>query len=426
MIIHTVIAGDTVFSISQQYGVSAELLVINNGLEGIENALPEGLSIVVLVPLRVHTVRENETTRSIAGRYGITVNDLYRRNLILQGLDTIFPGQTLVIEYDSEPIYDYAIGGYTYTSIPQSLLNTTLPLMKLFMPFTYGFAIDGSIVMLSDERLLDRAFHYGTVPYMHLSTLTESGSFSNELSAQLLNNREVWSVLADNIIKLMLEKGYMGLDVDFEFLNASERELYPQFIAYLKERLLPYSFPIIVAVPPKTSDDQPGQLYEGIDYALLGEAADYVLVMTYEWGYTYGPPMPVSPTPSIRRVLDYAVSVIAAEKMYMGISNYGYDWTLPYVRNESRARSLSNVEAVTLASETGSEILYSTEYEAPYFFYTDTSGKEHEVWFEDARSISAKLALIEEYSLYGGLYWNLTRPNPQNLSVLSSVMKYFN
>ena len=426
MIIHTVNSGDTVFSISQQYGVSAELLVINNGLEGLENALPTGLSLVIPVPSRVHTVRENETTRSIAGKYSITLNDLYRRNLILQGLDILFPGQTLVIEYDTPPVYDFDIGGYTYTSITQSLLNTTLPLMKLFMPFTYGFRSDGSLVILSDELLLTRAFHYGTRPYMHLSTLTEEGYFSNELSAELLNDKTKWTVLADNIINEMLKKGYRGLDVDFEFLNISEKELYPQFISYLKERIFPYSFPIIVALPPKTSDNQVGQLYEGIDYAALGQASDYCLLMTYEWGYTYGPPMPVSPTPSIRRVLDYAVSVIERKKIYMGISNYGYDWTLPYIRNESRARSLSNVEAVTLASETGSEILYSSEYEAPYFFYTDKNDSTHEVWFEDARSIAAKLALIREYELHGGLYWNLTRPNPQNLTILSSVMKYHN
>ncbi len=145
---------------------------------------------------------------------------------------------------------------------------------------------------------------------------------------------------------------------------------------------------------------------------------------TYEWGYTYGPPMPVSPTPSIRRVLDYAVSEIDRRKIYMGISNYGYDWTLPYVKGESRARSLSNTDAVRLASNTGSEILYSGEYDAPYFYYTDEEGNQHEVWFEDARSIKAKLDLIAEYSLFGGLYWNLTRPNPQNLTLLSLLIKY--
>lgn len=426
MIIHTVKADDTVFSISRLYGVSETLLVINNGLQGLEDALPEGLSIVVLVPSVVHTVRQNETTRSIASKYGITVNDLYRRNLILEGLDVLFEGQTLVIEYDTKPIYDFDIGGYTYTNIDQKTLNSSLPLMKEVMPFTYGFRIDGSIVRLDDELILTRSFHYSVNPYMHLSTLTDEGNFSTELASYLLSNEQLWTVLADNILKTVLEKGYKGLDVDFEFLDRSQRETYPQFTSYLRQRLAPYSLPVIVALPPKTSDDQEGQLYEGIDYSLLGNAADKVLVMTYEWGYTFGPPMPVSPTPSIRRVLDYTVSAIPPEKVYMGISNYGYDWTLPYIRNESKAKSLSNVEAVTLASMMKAEILYSGEYEAPYYFFIDENQKEHEVWFEDARSIAAKLALIDEYRLYGGLYWNITRPNPQNLATLSSLVNYNN
>ena len=425
MIIHTVKSGETVYSISSLYGVSPELTIINNGLSGIENRIPEGLSLVILEPDTVYTVKENDTTRGIAFKNGITLNTLYRNNLILNGEDLIFPGQTLVIKYKDQPLYNYSIGGYAYTSINEDLLNETLPFMKLFMPFTYGFNVQGEIIVLDDELILSRLFHYGAgQAYFHLSTLTEEGNFSNTLSSQILAERNVWSTLADNIIDIMNEKNYSGLDIDFEFLNSSDRYIYPEFIGYMRSRVNETGKKLIVAVPPKTSSDQPGQLYEGIDYKLLGEAADYVLTMTYEWGYTFGPPLPVSPIPSIRRVLDYAITEIPPEKIFMGISNYGYDWKLPYIQGETRATSLSNVEAVRLASDTGSKILYSGEYEAPYFNYIDSDGFAHEVWFEDARSIFAKLRLIEEYSLYGGLYWNMNRENPQNLAVLSSVMQY--
>lgn len=424
MTIYKIEEGDTVFSVAAKFGVSPELLIVNNSLQGIENTLPTGLSLVIAVPQTVHTVYRGETVSSIAAKYGVSPNDIYRHNIILNGLDTIYPGQTIVIEYNDKPIYDYSVGGYSYISVKEQILDTALPFMKLFMPFTYGFTPDGELVELADTRLLDRAFKYSSQPYFHLSTLTDNGNFSNELSRELLAEPQKWEVLADNVIKKMLEKGYTGLDIDFEFLGASARYVYPEFISYMRKRVSVYSLPLIVALPPKTSSDQQGQLYEGVDYDLLGKAADYVLLMTYEWGYTYGPPMPVSPTPSIRRVLDYAVSEIDSKKIFMGISNYGYDWTLPYVSGTSRATSLSNIDAAILASRTGSQILYSGEYEAPYYFYTDNSGNIHEVWFEDARSIKAKLDLINEYSLFGGLYWNLTRPNPQNLTLLSLLIKY--
>lgn len=424
MILHTVERGQTAYSIARQYGVSPERLIFDNGLTGLENALPVGLCLAVLIPNQTYTVNSGDTLESIARRFGVGIDALYRNNLPLGGNDTIYAGQTLVIDYADEPIFDFAVGGYAYPFITRSLLDETLPTMKLCMPFTYGFTETGALVPLDDGEMLSRAFYYGTTPYMHLSTLTENGTFDNSLSDTLLSSRSLWSVLADKVLAVMNQKGYAGLDIDFEFVLRKNREVYPLFLSYIKERLSPYGYPLIAAVPPKTSDFQTGLLYEGIDYRAVGEAVDYVLCMTYEWGYTYGPPMPVSPVPSVRLVLDYAVSAISSEKLFLGISNYGYDWTLPYVATQSRARSLSNTEAVRLASDNNASISYSVEYEAPYFFYTDAENKEHEVWFEDARSLYRKLSLVPEYGLHGGLYWNLNRENPQNLAVLSGVMRY--
>jgi spore germination protein len=178
----------------------------------------------------------------------------------------------------------------------------------------------------------------------------------------------------------------------------------------------------MTALAPKTSDDQPGALYEGHDYALLGEAADAVLLMTYEWGYTYGPPMAVSPIKPVRDVVDYALTRIPAEKILLGISNYGYDFTLPYIQGVSRATSLSTRRAFTLASQKGAEIFFDDTVLAPYFDYTADDGSSHRVWFEDVRSISARLRLMAEKSLRGALWWNLNRENNQSLIAINDLI----
>ncbi len=139
----------------------------------------------------------------------------------------------------------------------------------------------------------------------------------------------------------------------------------------------------------------------------------------YEWGYTYGPPMAVAPLPNVRRVVEYALSEIPAGKLWLGVPNYGYDWPLPFVQGESKATSISNQYAVQLALRYNVPIQYDQTAQSPWFRYTDEQGREHEVWFEDARSIQAKLALIPEYGLYGAGYWNLMRPFPQNWVVLA-------
>lgn len=87
-----------------------------------------------------------------------------------------------------------------------------------------------------------------------------------------------------------------------------------------------------MALAPKTSSEQKGLLYEGKDYSGLGQAANGVLLMTYEWGYTYGPPMAVAPINKVKEVLDYAITQIDTNKISLGIPNYGYDWPLPYER----------------------------------------------------------------------------------------------
>ena len=142
---------------------------------------------------------------------------------------------------------------------------------------------------------------------------------------------------------------------------------------------------------------------------------------SYEWGYTAGPPMAVSPLPNVRAVLDYAVTEIPPSKILLGLSNYGYDWPLPFVQGVTRAPSISNQRAIELAIQHNVAIQYDETAQAPFFHYTDAGGTIHEVWFEDARSLSARLALIAEYGFLGAGIWNLMRPFSQLWQLLASL-----
>ena len=209
--------------------------------------------------------------------------------------------------------------------------------------------------------------------------------------------------------------------MDFEYLPASLAQPYAAFLHRLHRLLRSRGLFLWTALAPKTSASQTGILYEGHDYAAIGAAVDGALLMTYEWGYAQGPPMAVAPLPSVRAVLDYAVTAIPPEKLLLGIPNYGYDWPLPFVSGTTRARSLSNQQAIALAVERGAEIFYDETAQSPYFHYTDNAGTAHAVWFEDARSLDAKLRLIQEYGLMGAGFWNLMRPFSQTWLVLDSL-----
>ena len=420
MEIHIVKAGETVYSIARQYSIPFSQLAVDNGLTE-PYRLAVGQALVVQFPDRVHTVQEGDTLQGISRRYGIPVRQLFRDNPILGGEPVLYPGQTLVLSYRGEKGSILSVNGYAYPYINKELLRSTVPYLTNLTPFTYGITPQGGLVDLDDQVLIAMALDGGAAPLMHLSTLTEEGGFSNELAHLVLTDMEVQGRLIDNIQAKLAQRGYRGLDVDFEFVFADDALRYAQFIGNLAQRLNPLGYPVIAALAPKTSADQPGLLYQGHNYRAIGAAANEVLLMTYEWGYTYGPPMAVAPLPNVRGVVEYALTEIPAEKIWLGMPNYGYDWPLPYVQGQTRATSISSEQAVDRAIRYGAEIQYDPVAQSPWFRYTDAEGGTHEVWFEDARSIKAKLALIPEYGLLGVGYWNLMRRFPQNWRVLNAL-----
>lgn len=118
--------------------------------------------------------------------------------------------------------------------------------------------------------------------------------------------------------------------------------------------------------------------------------------------------MAVAPLNKVRQVIEYALTEIPSEKINLGIPNYGYDWTFPYVRGESRAVTIGHVEAVQIAIENDVPIQFDETAQSPYFRYS-REGKEHEVWFEDVRSLQAKFNLLNEYNLKGIGVWQIMR-----------------
>ena len=225
MIIHVVEPGDSLYKIGQEYGVSPYRLAIDNGIE-YNSTLVIGQTIVVQFPTVVHTVKQGESLYTIAKQYGVSVISLYQNNPQLNGRSTIMPGEQLIITYDQEKLGSFEVNGYGEPSISDDLLRKTLPYLTYVTPFTYGLTQSGSLVMLNDNHMIDIAKEYDTAPLMHLSTLTEKGNFDSARASIVLNNQMIQDKLIDEIIENMNDKGYYGLDVDFEFINKQDAEKY--------------------------------------------------------------------------------------------------------------------------------------------------------------------------------------------------------
>lgn len=315
------------------------------------------------------------------------------------------------------PVY---IGGYAYPYISTWVLEQTLPYLTYLYIFSYGFDTDGNLIApaLDDSWMISMAGDYGVAPVMTLTPLGPDGNFNNSLITAVVNDYAARENLRNQIMIQMEERGFEGMDIDFEYIPASDREAFVDFVAYMKEGVSALGYPVSVALAPKISATQTGLLYEGKDYPALGAIADYVLLMTYEWGYTYGPPMAVAPINKVREVVDYAITEIPPDKIHLGIPNYGYDWPLPFVRGTTKAETIGNVQAVQRAIEFGVPIQFSESARSPFYFY-ENENIQHEVWFEDVRSMDATFELIKEYGLRGAGYWNLMRLFRANWLLLS-------
>lgn len=365
--------------------------------------------------MAIHVVTSGETVDLIAAAYGIPVSELVYANQIPApyrlaiGQALFIPSNVFSQAPALTPRQTY-VGGYAYPFISPYVLEQTLPYLDYLYIFSYGFTPEGDLIppSLPDDWMIRLAREYRTDPVLTLTPLDAFGRFNNNLITSVVNDLDARRRLKNQIIETMLQKGMRGLDIDFEYIKASDRDAFVDFVVYMQESVSALGYLTSVALAPKTSADQPGLLYEGKDYAALGAAADYVLLMTYEWGYKYSMPMAVAPVNKVRQVLDYAVTVIPREKIHMGIPNYGYDWPLPYVQGVTAATTIGNVEAVQIAIENSAAISFDTLAQSPFFTYTSrTDGISHEVWFEDVRSISAKFDLVREYGLRGMSYWQI-------------------
>lgn len=361
--------------------------------------------------MAVYTVAPGDTVDAIAASYGVSPESVIYDNQLIYPY-ALAIGQSLFIADTPASSGKPSIqtNGYAYTYISRWVLTQTLPYLTELSVFSYGFTPQGDLVYPpnDDSWMISAAWQAGVRPILTLTPLDSSGQFNNNLISSVVRNSAYRENLTNQLISVMRTKGYAGIDVDFEYILADDRDYFTAFVENLADALHTYGFTVSVALAPKTSADQPGLLYEGKDYAALGAAADYVLLMTYEWGYKYGPNMAVAPINMVRRVVDYAVTEIPPEKIHLGIPNYGYDWPLPFVQGKTAAVTIGNVEAVQIAIQNGAEIHFDETAQSPYFNYTKDS-IDHEVWFEDVRSIQAKFDLIKEYGLGGAGYWQIMR-----------------
>lgn len=405
MFTHTVQTGDTLFSISNRYDTSVDLLRSVNGL--VETNIVPGQSL--LIPLYVYTVQPGDTLTMIARKAYVSVEQLRTSNSPLN-LTNLQPGMKLSIP----DISNYIAGTLTYYVVQsperdRTLINDFAPYASSIAMFDYHFAANGDIVNdLNDLVAIETTWRNRVTPLVTITNLTSEG-FSSDLVKQVLNNPTSRTNLVNNIYYLVARKGYGGVNIDFERVREEERDLYTGFLRQLRDRFKPAGYVLTVAVPAKTSEDIPW--LKGYDFGGIGSVVNFMFIMAYDWHHAGSEPGPVAPITEVRKTIEFAINQVPRRKIILGVPLYGYDWIVPHKPGDI-APAISNENSIKKAMRYQSPIQYSEEYQSPFFRYRDQQG-QHEVWFEDVRSMSAKMMLVRQYGLQSIGAWQLTLGFPQ-------------
>jgi spore germination protein len=421
MQIHVVQQGQTLTGIAEAYSTTVEEIIRANELPN-PNSLVVGQAIVIPITGSFYWVQRGDNLWSISRRFGTTPQQLAQINRIPLNRPLQI-GQRLYIPQRAKRNAEF--NGYVEprgTTVSPSLeasAREAAPYLTYLAPFSFQIQRNGTLKepLLNNFPAIARA---NNVTLMMVVTNLENDQFSDELGRIILNNEELQNRLLDNIVATAKKYGFRDIHFDMEYLRPADREAYNAFLRKAKQRFEREGWLMSTALAPKRSATQKGRWYEAHDYRAHGQIVDFVVIMTYEWGYSGGPPMPVSPIGPVREVLEYAITEMPASKIMMGQNLYGYDWTLPYVPGGQYARAISPQQAIQLADEYNVPIQYDTRAQAPHFNYKDRSGKEHKVWFEDARSIQAKFNLVKELGLRGVSYWKLGLSFPQNWLLITN------
>lgn len=408
MQIHVVQQGETILTIAERYKIPVQKLILDNELINPAELVP-GQTIVITYPSKTYIVQEGDDLFSIARMHNVSVMQLLRNNPVLAGRQYIFPGEELIISYDTHgSLQTY---GFAYPFIDTEILRKTLPNLTYLSVINYRALHEGNITSVYDDRqIITMCKEYGTVPLLMITSLSECGEADPTIVYSLLSNEDYLNRHMEELLNAVKEKGYLGVNFVFTFMNTINQNLYNSLIKKAADIIGSEGYLIHVTINPNINTRDGKAVFEHIDYSEISKYADSVTFLQLLWSLHYGPPQPISNAAHLKSFVEYAINYVPPEKFALGKPILAYNWIIPYSPNNPTAFTLTVNSAISLAVDAKVDIQFDEQSQTPYFEYIQSPvgfPVKHIVWFIDARSLAALLDLIQEYNMVGAAAWNI-------------------
>ncbi len=227
---------------------------------------------------------------------------------------------------------------------------------------------------------------------------SEAGKNNTSL---VLNDYKRRENLIHNIVNMVLENELDGINIDFEYMNVEDKEMFSRFIIELAPRLKEYGKVLSVDVTAPDGSENWSLCY---DRHQLGKVADYLIFMAYD---QYGNSSAKAGTTAGADWVEVNVKKflgqegVEKEKLILAMPFYTRLWKETGGKPESTVVWMKNIDS-KLPSNV--EKTWNEELKQYYVEYTQ-NGATYKMWLEEEQSIKAKFTLIKEYDLAGGAYW---------------------
>ncbi|WP_342431762.1 glycosyl hydrolase family 18 protein [Neobacillus sp. FSL H8-0543] len=414
MAVHVVRSGESMWAISNLYGVPVQTIVTYNGLPSAGNIVP-GLALYIpdnLPVVRTYQIKAGDQIWHLAQKFNTDLASILTANPGVNP-NLLFIGQ--IINIPTTVKMEIATLGFIVPSSESTviaILDQLASQLTYLAVVAYSFTNEGyAYNEIEDLVIVRRSLELNITPLLMIRNFT-GVDFSPELVGNVLGNPTYRHNLVVSIVNLIKQRGFGGVSIDFEFIPPPQRQNFVLFLADLKKAL--GELILHVNVHAKTKDIPTNRIIGAYDYAAIGAVADIVAVMTIDYGYPGGPPDPVSPAWWIEQVIQYSITQINPRKLQIAMPLYGYD----KVVGTNTTHALSVLAAQNLALSTGSPIQFDETAKSPWYRYW-VNNVEHVVWFDDIRSFIEKYRLLDRYQLSGTTFWQISLPAPQNWAYLS-------
>ncbi len=416
MIIHTVQPDESLQQIAKMYQIPVHKLLRDNHLPPYYQTNP-GHSLIITTPSKTYQVKENDTLAVIADAHEVSLLQIIRSNPFLTEREFLYVGDELAIHFKQDR--KIKVIGYAFSHISLSLLKKALPYLTYLSIINYSITPEGDIYDVHDSRILELAKAYGVAPIMMISSLPVHGKGNPDINHAIFSNPQTQKKLVSKILNLVITKGFHGVNLGFQSFYNEDLPFYINFIAILTEKLNKLGHETFVTLIPSTYENS-SEVFNNTTYLkVIGEVANYVILLSYQWPGAFISTVAKTTVEYLREKLDYIVTQIPPEKIFIGLTVIAYDWELPYIDGKTHGSAMKNMDAMNLANQHGAIITYDESTQTPHFYYNN-SGVDHLVWYKDARSIQALINLVTQYNLNGLAIWNIMYFTPLTWLIIHS------